>query len=628
MKPPSTENGQPLSRFSARLNLAQFILYVCIVFLGSGYFLLTLLDNAGFWIPLTRLLLATAFLTLGFIENALRMNRPPSVEETPDAPLPRPRWLPAFPARLRDGLLYVQQHLVTTTVTASLAFAFALMNLTHWQPGLAPESGRLLAFSVLLILCFALLVIERMLSFRRLHAWREQHEFIGLARVILSTMLLSAVALLIATVSLLAANALIMLASLVILLIALEYLVRVIAAMSTSPVVNTPHFLTRSWLAAQYRWPPRPLAFFLSVIHQRFGIDLRQIQAFRIMAARFTPVVSGIALLGWLLSGLQQIPLQQRGIYERFGQPVAVLQPGLHIGLPWPFGRVLPVENGAVHELQLSDVTEQRNRFPEPDTAEGPAPQSSWRLWDNSHATDQSQVIASDASGSQSFQIVNMDIRLIWRVGLKDQDALNSQYQTARLPEVIRSIARQVLVAGFASKQLDSLLNEQRSTLALALNQHIQQRLDALNSGVELLFTRIEAIHPPAGAADAYHGVQAAQIAASASIARQKGYAARVTSAAQRKALADINNAQAFAHENLARATAAATQFAAEHDAWRQAGSAFITERRYAMLRHSLAQTPLLLIDSHLQGTNEPVLDLRQYPSLPDSTASQKANSK
>ncbi|VTN10132.1 Uncharacterised protein [Raoultella terrigena] len=90
------------------------------------------------------------------------------------------------------------------------------------------------------------------------------------------------------------------------------------------------------------------------------------------MGRRLVPVTLGIAVLGWLLSGLKEVGLHQRGIYERFGRPIAVLAPGLHAGLPWPFGRVVAVENGAVHELQLSDLTEaaQPDRQPD-DVAEG-----------------------------------------------------------------------------------------------------------------------------------------------------------------------------------------------------------------------------------------------------------------
>ncbi|WP_333496455.1 protease modulator HflK [Kluyvera sp. CHPC 1.251] len=624
--PPLLQNKAPHPRLFLRLTIARFSLYGVLLLVGLIYAFLLLIAGTGLWLPTFRLLLAIVLVALAFIDNAIRYESPAPAAQTDEAPPTRQRLL--LPPAIQGWLNYFQNHLALTAVLSLLAIFFAVSGLADRSP--ASEADTAISRGIpgiLLVISFGLLVIERTISFKTIRHWRYQQEYVGLTRVMLNLLLLLAGSLLLVTYSPTLTLWLIKLGCLLILLVALEYFLRVLMVMATPlPQDTDPHFLTRSLLAAQYRWPLRPLAFVLDTLEQRFGIDLRQVQAFRLMGKTIVPVVCGLAVLGWLLSGLTQVPLHQRGIYERFGRPMAVLSPGLHAGLPWPFGRVRAVEFGAVHELRLSDEPEQKARNDVPDSAEGPAPQNSWRLWDSSHLTDQSQVIASQAADKQSFQIVNMDIRLIWRVGLRNEDALNSQYQAEDLPVLIRSIARQVLVAQFASKQLDELLNEQRASLATTLNQQIQQRLTALHTGVELLSTRIEAIHPPAGAADAYHGVQAAQIAASARVARERGYAVTVTNGARQNAETRENDAQAFAAENLSRAQAAAAQFAADSQAWQQAGQAFILERRYHILSQTLAHTPLLILDSHLQGTNEPVLDMRQYPALSDSTAPQKAS--
>lgn len=629
MHPPLPVHSPQVTPLCQRLLMTQTCLYCLLALAGAVYVFLQLFSGESAWLPVVRLLLAADFTALAFVENSLRCHGqahlPPPETDTPTSPPPRRR----LPPGLQVWLVHFQQHLLVTAVTALLAIVFALANITDQASPGDSHPPNVLAIGVAVTFCFALLVVERILSFKTIRGLREQQEHTGLARIMLSISLLLAASLLLALLSPAVAIWPIKLASAMTFLVALEYLLRTLMALGTpAPADSAPRFLTRSQLIALYQWPPRPLGFVLDNLQQRFGVDIRHIQAFRVIGNRLVPVTCGIAVLGWLLSGLTQVPLQQRGIYERFGRPVAVLAPGLHGGLPWPFGRVVPVENGSVHELQLSDISSTKQPEAVIDDAEGPAPQSSWRLWDNSHATDQSQVIASAAANSQNVQVVNTDIRLIWRIGLKDRDALNSQYQTDALPALIRSVARQVLVTQFASKQLDELLNEQRATMATTLNTQIQQRLNALNTGVELLFTRIEAIHPPAGAAAAYHGVQAAQIAADALIVREKGYAASVNNAAQDSAQTHIDNAQAVAAENLSQARTAAANFAAEHQAWQQAGNAFISERRYHILSQTLAHTPLLILDSHLQGANAPVLDLRQYPALSDSTAPQKASTK
>ncbi|EPN57735.1 hypothetical protein A235_31267, partial [Pseudomonas syringae pv. actinidiae ICMP 19079] len=109
------------------------------------------------------------------------------------------------------------------------------------------------------------------------------------------------------------------------------------------------------------------------------------------------------------------------------------------------------------------------------DPAEGPPPNSANRLWDASHINEKSQVIASSAGDKQSFQVVNMDVRFVYRIG-------------------IRSTASRVLVHDFASRTLDELLGEQRSGLADDIGKAVQADLQRLDSGVELLATVVEAI--------------------------------------------------------------------------------------------------------------------------------------
>lgn len=563
------------------------------------------------WLPLLRLLVAALLLTMAASENTLRQ-LPPGGNKSGNR-----RWTSILPPRAAKWTTHLTQ-LAITALCAGLAVNVVIMNFTASGSTTAISSGLIPVAIVLTLLCFALLVCERMLSFRTIRHWPYQSACIGLLRALLSLGVLSVITLAVSSFALTPAGWLVELASAIIVLVAAEFLLRTLAAALVAPSADkAPPFLSQSLLAELYRWPPRPLLLMRKKIKRHFGVDIGKVQAFSLMGQIFFPVLFGAAFIGWLISGIHEVSLQQRGVYERFGRPVEVLAPGLHVGLPWPFGRVVAVDYGAIHELTLSEAQPAQAQ-PTPaaasvDLVEGPAPQSSWRLWDKSHATDQAQVIASAMGDKQSFQVVNMDIRLIWRVGMHDADALNSLYRTDSLPITIQRIARQVLTQHFAHQQLDMLLNEQRSTMAHELNQQIQQRLSQLHIGVELLSTRIESIHPPAGAANAYHAVQAAQIRANAQIARERGYAAVVGSQSQQKATTAIDAASATANELQARANNALTRYSAEHDAWAINPEAFINERRYQIMSQALSHTPLLIIDSKVAGQHPPMLDLRQF---------------
>ncbi|MBT9264303.1 protease modulator HflK [Pseudomonas sp. MG-9] len=475
--------------------------------------------------------------------------------------------------------------------------------------------------ALMLLLGFGLLVLERQLAQENPAQWPEAGSLAQLARVAIISLVLGALCLLFASDASVWPVRLAVLIGILPGLVAIELLLRaVLSIFSPHREQLEPTLLARSFVADMLRWPPQPLLALQHELHNRFGIDLRQIWAFSYMRRAFLPVLALVAAVGWLLTGIHEIPLQGRGIYERFGKPVQVFGPGLHAGLPWPLGRVLSVENGVVHELATS-VGDAPAPPTQADPAEGPAPMIANRLWDASHVNDKSQVIASSRGDQQSFQIVNMDVRFVYRIGLRDQDALAATYNNADVPTLIRSTASRILVHDFASRTLDGLLGAYRVGLGEEIGRAVQDDLQKLDSGVEILATVVEAIHPPAGAANAYHGVQAAQIGAQALISRERGAAAEASNQAQLQASLVRDQASASAREVNATAQAADLKFKAEQQAYASAGQAFVLEQYFSQLSQGLSKAKLLVLDHRLGGSsNAPTIDLRTFTLPADPT--------
>lgn len=496
-----------------------------------------------------------------------------------------------------------------------------------WNLTLPPTSLGLSASvgaALSLLLAFGLLVLERQLAQENVAQWPEAGPLAQLTRVAIICLVLSALCLLFGSEASVWPVRLAVLIGVLPGLVAVELLLRaVLSLFSPQREQLEPSLLARSFVADMLRWPPQPLLALQHELHNRFGIDLRQIWAFTYMRRAFVPVLAVVAIVGWSLTGIHEIPLQGRGIYERFGKPVEVFGPGLHAGLPWPLGRVLNVENGVVHELATSVGETTAPAVAEP--AEGPAPAIANRLWDASHVNDKSQVIASSRGDKQSFQIVNMDVRFVYRIGLSDQAALAATYNSADVPTLIRSTASRILVHDFASRTLDGLLGEDRVGLAEEIGRAVQADLQKLDSGVEILATVVEAIHPPAGAANAYHGVQAAQIGAQALISRERGAAAEATNQAQLQASIARDQATASAREINATAQAADLRFSAEQKAYASAGQAFVLEQYFSQLSQGLANAKLLVLDHRLGGSsNAPTIDLRTFTLPVDPAPSAK----
>jgi regulator of protease activity HflC (stomatin/prohibitin superfamily) len=359
-------------------------------------------------------------------------------------------------------------------------------------------------------------------------------------------------------------------------------------------------------------------------VRQQFGIDLSRSWALAFIRRASLPVVAGLALMAWGITGITALGLNQRAVYERFGSPVAVFGPGLHVHLPWPMGVMHGVELGVVHDIPIAvsstgDTTQVSrpsagvDRQQESVDAEAPAPPSVDRLWNASHPSEQNYLIASETSGQQSFQVADADLRVVYRVGLSDAAALDFAYRVADPEVFIRAVAGQLLVRQFSRHTLLDVLGQSRETFANEFRTALQDQLDRMSSGIEVIAVVIEAIHPPPGAAAAYHGVQAAEIFAHVEIALQRAGAIRTAKTAEQRAMEERNRAIAAATELRERANSESVLFDADREAWQRDNQAFLLERRFERLVSGLAKSELIVIDHRLNGRNAPTIDLRNF---------------
>ncbi len=345
-------------------------------------------------------------------------------------------------------------------------------------------------------------------------------------------------------------------------------------------------------------------------LRAQFGIDFSRSWALQYLRAAALPAMVLTGLLCWILSGLVMVDLNRRGVYERLGAPVGVLQPGLHLILPWPLGVARRVEFGAIHEISIGSESSAGEAAEKAD-AEGPPPPTATRLWDQAHPGEVSTLIASAAEGHQSFQIVNADIRVLYRVGLSDADAIRSATLVTDPAALVRRTASRRIARQFAVRTLADILGTQRETMAETFRSEISADLAPYHSGIEVVGVVVEAVHPPAGAAAAYHEVQAAAIRARTSVAEAQGAAKAQANETRRQVRQVADSAQAMAAETVQAAQAESIRFGADRAANAAGGGVFQLERYFADLVTGFAKAPLVILDDRLAGATAPVIDLR-----------------
>jgi regulator of protease activity HflC (stomatin/prohibitin superfamily) len=249
-----------------------------------------------------------------------------------------------------------------------------------------------------------------------------------------------------------------------------------------------------------------------------------------------------------------------------------------------------------------------------PDSAaEDQPPPSTDRLWDNAHPSEAGYLIASETQGKQSFQIVNIDLRVVYRIGVSDAAARAAAYAVAEPEALIRAQAGELLVRYFARYTLLDVLGQSRESFTNDFRSALQGGLDRLATGIEVIAVIVEAIHPPPGAANAYHYVQAAEILSRSEISLRRADAARRLKSAQQTAMEDRNQALASASELVNQARASSVLFQGDRQAYRQDGRAFLLERWLDRLGSSLGKSSFIAVDHRLRGAAAPTIDLRGY---------------
>jgi len=509
------------------------------------------------------------------------------------------------------GWAVVQQACASTlTLGLSLLLLYATLD------GQIRHDSLLLALLCGLGLSFAVLLLERWLALQVRAEWPEASALQALLRAILLSLLLPSLA---------AAG----------LLLGLGWLLRLLPAGALLLAALAAELVLRAlWQGLQPHQRSLPAAMpfnsmlasllsgdgktgWRSRLQHGLGLELRQSWALQYLGRALRPFALALLLAAWLLSSFHTINSDQRGVYERFGQPVAVWQAGWHLGLPWPFGKVQRLEYGVVHQLAGALQQDSQGNWQNPDT--GTPSSSNNRLWDGNHAAETTQLLASRQGERQTTQLLGLDVRLVYRQGLRDADAL-ALYQQADPTALLHAVSERAMLHYFASQSLDKLLSEALADTSQQLQGQIQQALNQNGSGLELLAVVIQAIHPPAAAANAYHGVQAAGILAQARVFTERGQAVRSHSAAIQAAVQSARDASASAAERVARSKVDAIAFQADRQAASAGGRSFLLERYLHALVQGLSQAQPIIIDHRIPAAALPTIDLRpaaNNPGLP-----------
>jgi len=251
------------------------------------------------------------------------------------------------------------------------------------------------------------------------------------------------------------------------------------------------------------------------------------------------PRILLVVLALWLLSGTYLIQPDQQAVVTRFGAVTEPrVHPGLHYALPWPVDSVFKLKVQQTRRLAIGGDL--------PDGVLG-------RTQPNA-----SQFITGDQN------IINVNVVVQYSVSEPAQFLFHSQDVAAVIGAVIESeLARRI-----AHAQVDDVLTTGKVAIQNSVRESAQHGIDAYRTGVVLASVNIDAVTPPAEAADAFRDVASARADAIRTVNESQGYANDLLPRARGEAAQLLESAQAYKESkvNIAAGDASRfTQIAAEY---------------------------------------------------------------
>jgi len=242
-----------------------------------------------------------------------------------------------------------------------------------------------------------------------------------------------------------------------------------------------------------------------------------------------------VVLVDWAFTGIQQLEQNERGVIVRFGRPLRVVEPGMHLLLPWPIDRL---------ERVSSEVLWTTIGYKDNDELKGWRPTESEVQW----LTGDTNIVELQAT-------VHLSILdpVAYLFGI---DTGSSGPES-----IVRQATEAVLTDLVAHMTVDDVLSSGKTQLQIEAIPRIQAFVDEIGLGVRIAGLNIERAAPPAAVIRSFNEVQSARSDMERRITEATSYRNRTLPESRAIASRTEQEARAYATETVSRAKGEAESF-------------------------------------------------------------------
>ena len=314
----------------------------------------------------------------------------------------------------------------------------------------------------------------------------------------------------------------------------------------------------------------------ISYLEDNTGITMRGLWSVKLIKKLIVPSLLAIFLVFWISTGIVEIGSGQHGALYNFGKlSPDPLDPGLHLTLPWPFGKTVIYNTDSVSTMTIGYRSDN----------------SGDNVWTQTHGSEEYELLLG---GGEELVSINLCIEY------KISD-LNAYLVNCARPEAILEASAYELVADKTIiTDLNTLLSIDREKFASEFMSDLTEKISIRNTGLEIVSVVLESIHPPLGIADIYQRLVSAEIEAATRIMNAEAYAAVRLLEAETQLNSVVSYATAEQLAKIAEAEAEVAEFMASVAADKEYSNAYRYYKYLNAITNAYGNSNLIIIGSDI----------------------------
>ena len=295
-------------------------------------------------------------------------------------------------------------------------------------------------------------------------------------------------------------------------------------------------------------------------------------------------VAMALFVMAWAMTGLAVVDPNAIVTYERLGRlAVAPIPPGLHWGLPTPFGLIRHLGTRNVRSIPIGFLGAWT------DIGSPALPAS------RMHETEGAPRLCGT-----STELVVFNALVTYQVRTTAEGIRAFSSATCNPERMLAALAEELISDDAAAKPLDDLLLADRADQSDRLRTRLQDLADAEPLGLDVIFFGVLSVHPPLEVAAAYLDVVNARMDADREARDARIHADGELLRVAMMRDSTIADARAAASVRLTTAQVNADRTAALADLVRQYPKQTLHRIECEELGSFLANRPFVVLDAHL----------------------------